>query len=275
MSINLTSEPSLYTVRNTAQPLHGFDAVDDAAIRLYREQGYIAVEDAFTAAQVDDANAALSDLIAGRVPSFTDIQFEAAVADDLESLTPTQREIAVRKLMAFCDHDVRLAALARDERLLDVLRRLLGDEPVIFQEMALLKPPKGIEKPWHQDHAYFDVDVKDRIVGVWIALDEATLDNGCMHVLSSGHNEGPRLHFKRRDWQICDTDMLGVPCTAVPLKPGGLLLFDSLLPHGTPSNDSTHRRRALQFHYAPPGARSVSIDDRLEVFGSEGKDVEC
>jgi len=112
-------------------------------------------------------------------------------------------------------------------------------------------------------------------VGVWIALDEATVANGCMHVRPQGHLEGPRIHFQRRDWQICDTDIMGQPCVAVPLKPGGVLIFDGLLPHGTPTNHSGHRRKALQFHYVSVSADKAPQEERLKHFGSEGKNVEC
>ena len=59
------------------------------------------------------------------------------------------------------------------------------------------------------------------------------------------------------------------------MKPGGLLLFDGLLPHGTPHNSSAHRRRALQFHYAPDGITKTTVEDRMRHFGSEGKNVSC
>ena len=151
----------------------------------------------------------------------------------------------------------------------------------MFQDMALIKPPSiGREKPWHQDCAYFDVPPHSAIVGVWIALDEAGLDNGCMRILDGGHREGPQIHFERRDWQICDTDVETLhtsqhPIVAVPLKPGGCMFFSGLLPHGTPHNTSDKRRRALQFHYRPASTETIPTEERLAVFGSEGKDVTC
>ena len=86
---------------------------------------------------------------------------------------------------------------------------------------------------------------------------------------------GPKIHFKRRDWQICDDEIMGCEAVAVPLKPGGMLLFDGLLPHGTPHNNSGERRRAIQYHYAPDTAQKVEDAYRLGIFGSEGKDVTC
>src|SRR5690606_10525792 len=118
------------------------------------------------------------------------------------------------------------------------------------------------------------------VVGAWIALDAATLDNGCMRVLERAHKEGPIHHWKRRDWQICDRDIYekhGQPyrVLGVPLEPGGVLLFDGMLPHGTPHNSSPQRRRAVQYHYYPVDTQKVSKEDRMSVFGTEGKDVEC
>jgi phytanoyl-CoA hydroxylase len=111
---------------------------------------------------------------------------------------------------------------------------------------------------------------------VWIALDEATIENGCMQFMPGQHKEGPRIHFQRRDWQICDTEMLGQRSMSAPLKPGGLLLFSGLLPHGTPHNSSGKRRRALQYHYAPVDVQPLeNQEERLKHFGSEGKDVSC
>jgi phytanoyl-CoA hydroxylase len=95
-----------------------------------------------------------------------------------------------------------------------------------------------------------------------------------MQLLPGEHRE-PILHWKRRDWQICDSVVQGKRSTAVLLKPGGLLLFDGLLPHGTPHNRSGQRRRALQFHYAGANVQRIAATERMRIFGSEGKDATC
>jgi phytanoyl-CoA hydroxylase len=145
----------------------------------------------------------------------------------------------------------------------------------MFQDMALLKPPGGgREKPWHQDNAYFDIEPGTPIVGVWIALDPATAENGCMHVVPGSHREGPMVHFRRRDWQICDDQVDGGRGTMIPLPAGGALFFDGLIHHGTSANRTSRRRRAVQLHYVPAGT-ARSSDGRLEISGSAGKDVTC
>jgi len=268
--------PELYAVTGLAEPIDSLDSFNDDALRRYTQDGYLAVENAFTPTEVQDALSGLDDLVMGRREGYDGISYEAKSRELLPTLTLANRLDVVRKFWKFTEYEPRLKAIAEHPKLIGVLRRILLETPRMFQDMALVKPPKiGREKPWHQDHAYFDFPLGTRIVGVWIALDEATLENGCMRVLSGAHREGPRLHFKKRDWQICDAEMAGCRPIAVPLRPGGLMFFDGLLPHGTPTNFSSARRRALQFHYHNESAKGGTIEERLSIFGSEGKNVTC
>lgn len=269
-------DPQLYARRAVLQGIPGgFDAVTDAHVAQYRELGFLSIEDAFTADEVHDGIAGLLHLIGGGNPEFKSIQFEAKAAACLGALSVEQKQDAVRKLMWFTEFEPRLQALSHHPKLLALVKQLLDAPPTLFQDMALLKPPRlGREKPWHQDKAYFNIDPRERVVGVWIALDAATTDNGCMHLLPQMPRQ-PIVHFQRRDWQICDTEILGNECVATPLRPGGVLLFDGLLVHGTPHNTSDQRRRAVQFHYHGNQFPKVTNEDRMALFGSEGKDVEC
>lgn len=269
-------DPALYDIEAFAEGVETFEEVTDTWIERYQAQGYLVVHRAFTLREVEAAKQGVTDLIKGSNPAFRGIQYEAVARDILPTLTDEQREGVVRKLMQFTPYDARLQAIAEHPRLLALLTRLLGGTPELLQDMALLKPPgRGREKPWHQDNAYFAVPWNTHVIGVWIALDRATPENGCMHILPGMHRAGPFLHFQRRDWQICDADMRGRRCTAVPLEPGGCLFFHGLLPHGTPPNRSPHRRRALQFHYLAAGAPRCTEEERLAVFGGEGQNVAC
>lgn len=253
------------------------DALEPEHLAFYRRFGYLSVAQAFDVREVGDALAGMEDLIMGKNPEYKGVHFEAAAREILPTLGLEQRQDAVRKIASFVEFDARLKALAYHPRLVAILREILGEEPMLFQDMGLIKPPRlGREKPWHQDLSYFNYEPgPGKVVGVWIALDEATIQNGCMQVLPGQHKDGPIPHWKRRDWQMCDTEVLGQTSVAAPLKPGGLLLFDGLLPHGTPHNSSGKRRRALQYHYAGVSIEKILATRRMEIFGSEGKDVSC
>ena len=270
--------PELYQPVGAGFGVEHFEDIGPAEIEHYHEQGYLIVRQAFNPAEVRDALQGLVDLIMGKNPGFTSIMFEAKAQAILPTLGVEARQDAVRKIMFFVEHEPRLKAISHHPQLIQAVQTLLGARaPQMFQDMALIKPPRlGREKPWHQDNAYFNYPLGTPVVGVWIALDEATIENGCMQFLPGQHKTGPKIHFQRRDWQICDTDILGQRSVAAPLKPGGLLFFNGLLPHGTPHNSSEKRRRALQFHYAPADvAQNSDSEERLKHFGSEGKDVTC
>ncbi len=272
-----TYDDALYQPGMMARSARTLDAVTDDDIQFYMAEGYVAVDQAFAQSEIRAAMQGLTDLVMGKNPAFKDMIFESKARDILPSLTPDQRVDYVRKIYNFAEFDDRLKALAYHPKLLEVVHRILGDdELVLFSEMALLKPPRlGREKPWHQDQAYYDLQVETKVVGVWIALDEATVENGCMQLLPELRKRGAVMHFKRRDWQICDSEVMGRRSVAAPLKPGGLLFFDGLLPHGTPENRTPLRRRAVQYHYIRARSEKMSQADRLRIFGSEGKNVTC
>ncbi|GAA1955116.1 phytanoyl-CoA dioxygenase family protein [Agromyces allii] len=274
----LGGEYSEHLYRNdvVAQAVPDLAAIDADAIEEYRAMGFLAVDHALTAEETASAIVGLKTVI-DEASDRIDLQFEAAVADQLESLTPDEKADSIRRLMKFVNEDERLHSIAYHPEILRVAREIIGtDDIIMFQDMALLKPPGvGREKPWHQDKAFFNIDLNATVVGVWIALDEATFENGCMHVLPGSHSEGPVPHFARRDWQICDTDVALARDVAVPLKPGGLLFFDGLIHHGTPANRTDTRRRAIQFHYVDRNVFTIPEEDRLEVYGLEGRGVTC
>ena len=116
-----------------------------------------------------------------------------------------------------------------------------------------------------------------------MAIDEATVENGCLRFERGGHLHGPRMHFAIRDYQLCDADAPNSRdgnVVAVPLRPGGFVLFDGLIPHGTPTNMSRSRsRRALQFHWIRAGTRIVPEHEpgigRAHVFGGAPNGLSC
>lgn len=269
--------PDLYDFTSFAETLNGLENIDDAAIEQYSRQGFLAIENAFTPEDVKSSIEGLADLIAEKNPDFSIIQFHSKVRDRLSELTLEEKLDNVRKIGQFTDYDERLKTIAFHPKLIVVVEKILGKQAELYQSMALIKPPNGREKPWHQDHAYFDLSLDTKVVGVWIALDEATIDNGCMRVLPGQHHKEINPHFMIRDWQLCDDQAKDFKshAVAVPLKPGGCMIFDSYLPHGTPSNFSQLRRKALQYHYVAVGTPRTSSEARIEIWGSEGKNVYC
>lgn len=255
--------------------IDGFDNVTDADITQFHALGFLVIHNAIDQRAIEAGRSGIRDLILSR--GNDNIMYEAVVGERFYELPDDQRLDSVRKMMPVVPFDERLKAASEDAALLDVIGRIMGEPAALSQDQAMLKPPRiGREKPWHQDMAYFNYPSQTTIVGAWIALDEAVPENGCMMVIPGSHHDGPMPHWRRRDWQICDTDVRVGDSVAVPLPPGGCLLFHCLLHHGSPPTRSDKRRWALQFHYCPASvSRLPDSNLRLSVFGTDGVDVTC
>ncbi len=296
-------DPDLYAHGGVATGLDVEAALGGKAKALFAEEGFVLVKQLLSVDDIEAAAAELQALTLSDQPRCEMVWFEGGLRDHLSlssdddkemdgkrvgsgftlgqsggqlpPLDPAFRAGFVRKFMGFVDRNPRLRALAEHADIMKVVTALIGAPPTLFQEMALIKPPGGREKPWHQDQAYFNLPLNTPVLGIWMPFGSATPANGCMHVLKGAHRSGPRPHFKRRDWQICDTDVEMEQRLAVPMEAGDVLFFDGKLPHGTPINQTGEQRWAIQYHYCPASAVEVDDSERLSAFGHEGKNVTC
>jgi phytanoyl-CoA hydroxylase len=297
-------DPGLYAFERQDEGVPAAEAGLAATMARYREDGFLMVRGLLPEHEVLAARSELEAMARADRPGCAMIWYEGALRDHLAldpsrdremaaraqggagfvngqegsglpALDPELRARHVRKFAGFVRRQPALGHLSRQPDLMALVERLVGSEPVLFQDMALVKPAQGREKPWHQDHAFFNVALDTPIVGVWIPMGEVTPENGCMHLLAGGHKAGPRIHFKRRDWQICDTDVPTRGRVAVPMRVGDVLLFDGKIPHGTPINRTDEFRWAVQYHYRPAATVETGDAVRLAAFGSEGRNVTC
>jgi len=240
-----------------------------AEIAQFRDLGYFAMEGLLSAADVASCVSALHDLAARRAELGDQIWVQEEPFFDQGGTDPqvSDPELRIRKFARFVKVEARLADAAAHPNVLAILEQLIGPGHRLVQDMALMKPPfKGSEKPWHQDNAYFDWTPLDGMLGVWIALDPATVENGCMQIIPGSHLAGPAKHYHVRDCQLADERVEVERIEVVPLKPGGVLFFSSLIHHGTPANMSATRRRALQFHYAAARCRRMTFREHMAHF---------
>lgn len=143
-------------------------------------------------------------------------------------------------------------------------------------DMLISKPPgHPHETPWHQDFAYkfspmthAGAEIPDGIVQFWLALDDADVENGCMHFLPGRHREPLLEHHVASGDPQDDARLLAISnverrvdlarAVACPLSAGGCTLHDYGTPHFTPPNCSADRpRRAYIFNFAA-GAEGVA-----------------
>ncbi len=151
----------------------------------------------------------------------------------------------------------------------DIVTELLGPDIDVFQTQFILKNPGAWGQPWHQDSYYFRFDQQPQ-VGLWLAISEATLENGCLSVLPGSHKLPIQSHDPddRPGANQGYTVVRGLDeSRAVPvlMEPGDLLVFHSFLLHRSVDNLGRGRRAAMVYHYgragtlnnAPPEIRAM------------------
>ncbi len=141
-------------------------------------------------------------------------------------------------------------ALVFHPKTLSVVEQLIGDDFMLELDQAFWKPPKvGIGTNWHQDNAYFKIADPLRGVAMWIAIHDANVQNGCLHVIPGSHRESYD-HYRDplSDHHIrCDPpEHRAVP---VELKAGGVVFFCYGVAHCTKTNLSDKDRAGVALHF--------------------------
>ena len=128
--------------------------------------------------------------------------------------------------------------------------KLLGvDEEISAGGHMIYKPAGyGAETPWHQDEAYWNPNVYLNSLSVWMSLDPATLESGCMQFIPGSHKKEVRWHRHINDdpliHGLLTDDVDPAEAVACPLSPGGATFHHSRTLHYTAPNTTERPRRA-------------------------------
>jgi ectoine hydroxylase-related dioxygenase (phytanoyl-CoA dioxygenase family) len=216
----------------------------------FARDGYVVVEDLVPAD------------LRERVTSELDA-LEARVDDYLAAQENERVDIAERGAITFTLHPVLRSAAARElvrhPSLLGLCHDLLGDDVRLYWDQAVYKKPeKPRIFPWHQDTGYTFTDPQAYLT-CWVALTDATVDNGCPWIVPGGHRDGTLLHrwVDPIGWQCLADPPGAVPA---PVRAGGAVVFSSLTPHMTGPNTTDSVRKAYIVQYAIDGAHVVDGD---------------
>jgi phytanoyl-CoA hydroxylase len=228
--------------RSPAPPFRG---LTEAQAAQFDTDGFVVLDDVVP----PDVLAEVVDEIDG---------FEAATDDQLRRQADGRALIAETGAITFSVHLVkrsaRLRAVAASRRFTDLCADLVGPDVNLYWDQAVYKKPEKPRRfPWHQDNGYAFVEPQQYLT-CWLALTDATEDNGCPWVAPGLHRQGTLAHR----W----VDPLGFECfpeppaaVAAPVRAGGMVVFSSLTPHLTGPNTTAEVRKAWIVQYAPAGAR--------------------
>jgi phytanoyl-CoA hydroxylase len=185
---------------------------------------------------------------------------EDAFAPDGSLRGPVERSI--NKIgHALHDLDPVFSRFSRDPRLAELTAALGIAQPLLLQSMYIFKQPFiGGEVTAHQDHTFLWTD-PPTVTGLWFALEDATVDNGCLWARPGSHTEPPRQRFHRASgsgtaFEVLDPRALPLD-GMVPLEApkGTCIVLHGLLPHRSGANRSARSRQAYSLHVIEAGAR--------------------
>lgn len=245
--------------------------------RDYERDGFLVVEQLVDHATCDELIARAGELVRGFRPetlsifstrdqartsddyfleSGDKIRFfleEEAVAADGALIRPIEQSI--NKIgHALHDLDPVFSRFSRNPRLAELTAAIGLAHPLLLQSMYIFKQPHiGGEVAPHQDHTFLWTDPPSA-TGLWFALEDATVANGCLWALPGGHREPPRKRFYRdatggTAFEILDERPLprnGMVPLEVPR--GSCIVLHGLLPHASSANRSARSRHAYSLH---------------------------
>lgn len=222
--------------------------------RQFDQQGFFVLEHAFDAA-----------LMAKLIEAIDPIEEEVEniVRDKLGGKAFIMRVDEI----SFTTHLVAKSKVARDFTLhpvfQDLAHDLLGPDVRLYWDQSVYKKPAAKDPfPWHQDNGYTYVEPQ-RYLTCWVALTDATIENGCPWVLPGVHRNGTVQHEISDLGFVCTEDPAGT--LAVPASAGSIIVLSSLTPHATGPNTTDEIRKSYIVQFAPDGASVVSENDGQKV----------
>jgi ectoine hydroxylase-related dioxygenase (phytanoyl-CoA dioxygenase family) len=223
-------------------------ALTSAQSDFYRVHGHLTVPAVFAAQRMNEiiedigvwGEEVLADLPPGQRAWYVDGGVKArTVLRKLDN--PHHQREAVRQL-------------AFEPVLVELVESLIGPGVSVHFSQIFFKPPEGGgPKPAHQDNYYFGPDDPEALVTAWIALDDATLENGCLYFAEGTHRGPVYEHVAPPDepynLQLPAEILARHPATPAPVPRGGVSFHHGNTFHHSGPNLSRYWRRACALHY--------------------------
>jgi len=227
----------------------------------FAENGYAIFENVFTPDEMNE--------LAAQIEAHQQRHEEA-----LRARENSGSDISRAGEITFTDHlaerDALIRAFTQRPEFVALATEWLGPDVDLYWNQSVFKGPDGDKQfPWHQDDGYTPVDPSPYLT-VWIALNDATPENGCISVRPGSHKNGLVPHEPTPIGLACyplDDPDQGI---FVPLKAGSLVAFQSLTMHKSGVNRTQGTRKAYIAQYAKAGLRSAITKEPTPLRNSAG-----
>ncbi len=230
-----------------------FRIVSEAQARQYDEQGYFVFEDVFDAETIQTLIEAIDPIEAELEQMIRDKYGGKALIARADEITFTAHLVAQSEVAR---------AFTRHRFFCDIVHDLIGPDVRLYWDQSVYKKP-GTKAPfpWHQDNGYTFVEPQQYLT-CWVALTDATEENGCPWVLPGKHHMGTYAHELSDLGFVCAREPEGA--VPAPARAGSVVVFSSLTPHATGANVSDSTRKSYIVQFAPDGAERISeVDGQL------------
>jgi len=222
--------------------------------QLFQEQGYVLLDDVFRREEMDE--------LAGHIEGFVERHEKALREQGGTEGISRAGEIAFTAFLAEQDENIR--AFVKRPEFVAIATQMLGLDIDLYWNQSVFKGPDGTKEfPWHQDDGYTPVDPSPYLT-LWLAVNDATEENGCISVLPGAHKNGLVPHEPSPIGLVCYSSDAPDQGVRVPVPAGSIAAFTSLTFHKSGPNHTDGWRKAYVIQYSKAGLKHAKTGEVLE-----------
>ena len=225
-------------------------------IAAYQAQGFLVLHDFLNAEELAHWRDMTQEAVNQRLEQARGKDFGQALSN--QSDPDSYYAQVFTQCLKLADTHEGMRALIFDPRLGEMAAALAGVNGIrIWHDQALFKPPFGNPTAWHLDDPYWSFSSRQAL-SLWVALDDATLGNGCMWYIPGSHHtaafENVGIGHNLADLFNIYPQWREIEPVACPCKAGSAVFHNGLTAHGAGANMTNKPRRAMTCAYMPDGS---------------------
>ena len=229
----------------------------DQQVAFFRENGFLNYGRVLHDAQVAELREALERVVRDQA---------AAAPEAKRNLLGEGSQQVVTQIVNIWEAEPAFRRHLYNPVIVPMVAQLMGTDTVrVWHDQVQIKPPAiGGPTHWHQDHPYWPVIQPADLVSAWVALEDATVENGCMSMVPGSHHWGAykdgTIGTDPESYGPAPAPSFLPPGAAIETVPcevpaGGVVFHHCLTWHGAPPNRSAKNRPAIAVHYMPGHTR--------------------
>ena len=233
-----------------------------AQVQSYERNGFLSPVAALTPAQAADYR--------GKLAAFEQAVGGPLTAPGIDEPYRSRTHVLLAWVHSLVSHPA----------ILDAVSDLIGPNILVYTCTWFIKEPESAAiAGWHQDATYFGLRPHVHVTA-WLALTDATAENGCMEFLPGSHHRGQLPHRAgvvaasvNRAGQAVTLDVDDTPAVHASLRAGDFSLYHTLCLHRSQPNRSSGRRVGLAISYIPTSAQHLGVKHKMPAMLVRGVDT--